>query len=63
MKASLRIRIALADVSLVLQPPQYSSIRNILPAQLTELLEVGEQVEVRLRIGTSELWARISPWA
>lgn len=63
VKTPLRIRIASADVSLALQPPQHSSIRNILPAQVVELLEVGDQVEVRLRIGVSELWARISPWA
>ncbi|NEG61638.1 molybdenum ABC transporter ATP-binding protein ModC [Pantoea agglomerans] len=63
VKTPLRIRIASADVSLALQPPQHSSIRNILPAQVVELLEVGEQVEVKLRIGISELWARITPWA
>ncbi|MGD9424159.1 molybdenum ABC transporter ATP-binding protein ModC [Pantoea sp. NSTU24] len=63
IKTPLRIRIASADVSLALQPPQHSSIRNILPAQVVELLEVGDQVEVKLRIGISELWARITPWA
>ncbi|AVG76291.1 MULTISPECIES: molybdenum ABC transporter ATP-binding protein ModC [Pantoea] len=63
VKSALRIRIASADVSLTLQPAQHSSIRNILPAQVVELIEVGDQVEVRLRIGVSELWARISPWA
>ena len=35
----------------------------MLPAQVAELLEVGDQVEVKLRIGISELWARITPWA
>jgi len=63
VKTPLRIRIASADVSLALQPPQHSSIRNILPAQVVELLAVGDQVEVKLRIGISELWARITPWA
>lgn len=63
VKTPLRIRIASADVSLALQPPQHSSIRNILPAQVVELLEVGDQVEVKLLIGISELWARITPWA
>ncbi|MCZ4058928.1 molybdenum ABC transporter ATP-binding protein ModC [Pantoea sp. LMR881] len=62
-KTPLRIRIASADVSLALQPPHNTSIRNILPAQVVELIEVGDQIEVRLRIGISELWARISPWA
>ncbi|ERK18333.1 MAG: molybdenum ABC transporter ATP-binding protein ModC [Pantoea sp.] len=63
LKTALRIRIASADVSLALQPPQNTSIRNILPAQVVELLEIDDQVEVKLRIGISELWARISPWA
>ncbi len=63
LKTPLRIRIASADVSLALQPPNNTSIRNILPAQVVELLEVDDQVEVKLRIGISELWARISPWA
>lgn len=63
VKSALRIRIQSADVSLALQPPQNSSIRNVLPAQVMELLEVDDQIEVRLRIGVNELWARISPWA
>ena len=63
VKTPLRIRIASADVSLALQPPHNTSIRNILPAQVVELVEVGDQVEVKLRIGISELWARITPWA
>lgn len=63
LKTPLRIRIGSADVSLALQPPHNTSIRNILPAQVVELVEVGDQVEVKLRIGISELWARITPWA
>ncbi|WP_455846406.1 molybdenum ABC transporter ATP-binding protein ModC [Pantoea agglomerans] len=63
LKTPLRIRIASADVSLALQPSHNTSIRNILPAQVVELLEIDDQVEVKLRIGISELWARISPWA
>ena len=36
----------------------------MLPAQVSELVEVdNQQVEVKLRIGASELWARITPWA
>lgn len=59
----VRIRIQAADVSLTLDPPTRSSIRNVLPAQVTELLEIDRQTEVKLRIGESELWARITPWA
>ncbi|MFD1801770.1 molybdenum ABC transporter ATP-binding protein ModC [Mixta tenebrionis] len=64
IKSPLRIRIQSSDVSLSLQPPQNSTIRNVLPAQVSELIEVdNQQVEVKLRIGASELWARITPWA
>lgn len=63
VKSALRIRIAATDVSLALVPPQHSSLRNILPAQVVELVDEGEQVQVKLRIGISELWASISPWA
>lgn len=63
LKTPLRIRINAADVSLVLQPPISSTIRNILPAQVLELIEIDDQVEVKLKTGNSELWARISPWA
>ncbi|BCQ33953.1 MULTISPECIES: molybdenum ABC transporter ATP-binding protein ModC [Erwinia] len=59
----LRIRIQAADVSLVLKPPVNSSIRNVIPAQVAELLEIDNQVEVKLLVGQSELWARITPWA
>lgn len=59
----LRIRINAADVSLVLQPPKNSSIRNILPAQVVECLDVDEQVDVKLTVGDHILWARITPWA
>ncbi|MBJ7221626.1 MULTISPECIES: molybdenum ABC transporter ATP-binding protein ModC [unclassified Brenneria] len=59
----LRIRINAADVSLVLAPPEVSSIRNILPADVVECIEVDDQVEVKLVVGNQILWARISPWA
>ena len=63
LKTPLRIRIQAADVSLVLQPPLNSTIRNVIPAQVGELLDIDNQVEVKLLIGQSELWARITPWA
>lgn len=62
-KTPLRLRIQSADVSLVLQPPVNSSIRNVIPAQVAELLEIEDQIEVKLTVGQSELWARITPWA
>jgi molybdate transport system ATP-binding protein len=50
-------------VSLSLQPPVNSSIRNVIPAHVAELLEIDDQIEVKLMVGQSELWARITPWA
>ncbi|UAN59201.1 molybdenum ABC transporter ATP-binding protein ModC [Serratia sp. JSRIV004] len=61
--SQMRIRINAADVSLVLQPPANSSIRNILPAKVAECLDVAGQVEVKLMVGENILWARITPWA
>lgn len=60
---SMRIRINAADVSLALQPPHSSSIRNILPVKVAECLDVDGQVDVKLAIGEQWLWARITPWA
>ncbi|NDL62789.1 molybdenum ABC transporter ATP-binding protein ModC [Acerihabitans arboris] len=61
--SALRIRVAAADISLVPEPPERSSIRNILPATVRECLRVGDQIEVRLDIDGHTLWARVSPWA
>lgn len=58
LNTPLRIRVNAVDVSLVLQPPTASSIRNVL-----ECIDVDEQVEVKLSVGGKILWARISPWA
>lgn len=63
LQASLRIRIQASDVSLVLQPPQYSSIRNLLRAQVKQCYDDNGQVEVELDVAGRTLWARISPWA
>lgn len=62
-KTPLRIRIQAADVSLILQPAVNSTIRNVIPAKVAELLEIEDQIEVKLLVGQSELWARITPWA
>ncbi|MXF45089.1 molybdenum ABC transporter ATP-binding protein ModC [Raoultella sp. Lac2] len=58
-----RIRIQASDVSLVLEQPQQTSIRNILPAQVVQCIETHGQVEVQLSLSGRTLWARISPWA
>lgn len=63
LKSTLRIRIQASDVSLVLQPPARSSIRNLLRAQVKECYDDNGQVEVALDVAGRTLWARISPWA
>ncbi|NIH12433.1 MAG: molybdenum ABC transporter ATP-binding protein ModC [Serratia symbiotica] len=61
--SQLRIRINAAEVSLVLQPPINSSIRNVLLAKVSECMEVNGQVEVKLALWEHVLWACITPWA
>lgn len=63
LQAALRIRIQASDVSLVLQPPQQTSIRNVLRAKVVNSYDDNGQVEVELEVGCKTLWARISPWA
>lgn len=63
VQSPLRIRIQATDVSLVLQPPVNSSIRNVLRAKVAGCFDVNGQVEVQLEVGSRTLWARISPWA
>ena len=62
--SALRLRIDASDVSLVLEKPSVSSIRNILSAEVVEWIEDGEQVDVKLDLGDEHyLWARITRWA
>ncbi len=63
LQSAVRIRVQATDVSLVLQPPTNTSIRNILRAKVVEIFDVDGQVEVQLDVGGRTLWARISPWA
>ncbi|WP_105625044.1 molybdenum ABC transporter ATP-binding protein ModC [Cronobacter malonaticus] len=63
LQTALHIRIQASDVSLVLQPPLQSSIRNILRARVAQCYDDNGQVEVQLEVGSRTLWARISPWA
>lgn len=59
----LRIRIQASDVSLALEAPQKSSIRNVLYAQVGSWIDVDGQVDVELRLAGHTLWARITHWA
>ena len=62
-RSALRIRIQASDISLALEPPVKSSIRNVLRVRVADCLDEKGQVNVRLEVGTRVLWARISPWA
>lgn len=58
----VRVRVLARDVSLARQPPQQSSIQNILPGKVDA---IGEDEHpglaiVRIRIGTSKLVARLT---
>ncbi|MBD2797691.1 molybdenum ABC transporter ATP-binding protein ModC [Xenorhabdus sp. 18] len=59
----LHIRIDASDVSLVLEPPKASSIRNTLQVKVLEFFEDNGQVDVKLALNEHSLWARITPWA
>lgn len=55
LQSALRIRIQASDVSLVLQPPLQTSIRNILRAKVAECFDDNGQVEVKLDVGSRTL--------
>ncbi|OTA21535.1 ABC transporter related [Xenorhabdus beddingii] len=59
----LRIRIDASDISLVLEPPKASSIRNTLQVKVIEIFEDGGQVDVKLALNEHDLWAKITLWA
>lgn len=59
----LRVCIKYSDISLILQPPAVTSIRNILRAKVINCLADAGHIDVQLDIASHILWARISPWA
>ncbi|MEQ6277609.1 molybdenum ABC transporter ATP-binding protein ModC [Kluyvera huaxiensis] len=63
LQSAVRVRIQATDVSLVLQPSQHTSIRNVLHAKVLQCYDDNGQVEVQLDVSGRTLWARISPWA
>jgi molybdate transport system ATP-binding protein len=59
---AVRVRVDARDVSLALQPPERSSITNVLPATLIDLTPDADpaQTLVRLQVGEQLLLARIT---
>ena len=64
-KQQLKVRIQANHVSVCTQPPIGSSIRNLLKGEIRELYksESGEQIQLKIALGTDELWANVTPWA
>ena len=58
----VRVRILARDVSIALQPPQYSSITNVLPARIIDICPAADaaQAIVRLDLGGQTLLSRIT---
>ncbi|NAX40664.1 molybdenum ABC transporter ATP-binding protein, partial [Vibrio sp. V26_P1S5P106] len=69
LNAAIRLKIRATDVSVTLQKPQKTSIRNILPAKVRaiEHLQQGEnRKSVALQLALAEncfLWSTITEWA
>ena len=59
---TVRVRIEARDVSLALQPPQRSSITNVLPARVADVTADRDPAQrlIRLQVGNSPLLARIT---
>jgi molybdate transport system ATP-binding protein len=58
----VRVRVDASDVSLALKPPELTSILNVLPATVLDLVEDDDQAQalVRLEAGAEPLLARIT---
>jgi molybdate transport system ATP-binding protein len=58
----VRVRIDARDVSLALEPPQHSSITNILPGRVIDVTEDRDPAQrlVRIDVGGRPLLARIT---
>lgn len=60
--ASVRVRVLARDVSIARERPAPSTIQNVLPARIAELVhdEAEGQARVRLQLGESALIARVT---
>ncbi len=57
----VRLLVRAADVSLTLEQPECTSIRNILPAEVLRVEPIGKaQVDVQMKTGSAHLLARIT---
>jgi molybdate transport system ATP-binding protein len=57
----VRVRVRARDVSLALRAPQDTSILNVLPGRVMEIVEgPGAAADVRLAVGEATLLARVT---
>lgn len=62
---ALRVRIYANHVSISCERPANSSIRNILPTQVMEIVaaENSDNMQIKLALGKAHIWANITHWA
>ncbi|OOF39675.1 molybdenum ABC transporter ATP-binding protein [Rodentibacter rarus] len=59
----VRICIYSSDVSIALQKPQQTSIRNILRGQIAQIDRQDSRVDIAVLIEGHQIWASVSKWA
>lgn len=59
----VRIMLASRDISLALQPPTQSSIRNILHGKICEIQQKSDRLDIAIDVAQQPIWASISRWA
>ena len=59
----VRITINSRDVSITLEKPQNTSIRNVLQGEIYQIQQQSQQVNVEVNVEGQKIWASISLWA
>ncbi|MDH2997855.1 molybdenum ABC transporter ATP-binding protein [Pasteurellaceae bacterium LFhippo2] len=59
----LRITIASRDVSITLEKPKQSSIRNILQGQICKIEAQSDRLDLQIQVSDQQIWASISRWS
>lgn len=63
MGEKLRITITSKDVSVSLEKPNHSSIRNVLKGTITQITEHTDHVDIAVFVDAHHIWATISLWS
>ncbi len=59
----VRVCIYSSDVSITLQKPEQTSIRNILRGKITQIEIQDSRVDLAVLVEGNKIWASISKWA